>query len=126
MTDVRRRRFLVSIARWMTGLFVRQSIPKVLTTKLGLCQAAELSPLPPRRSSDAQTQPDGRTLADHPSMARSYWFTDVASRSQFAYRTNNNFRRRKYFPQFHDPIYGGMLKPLHNAAWPVRFTDKML
>jgi len=69
MTDVRRRRFLVSIARWMTGLFVRQSIPKVLTTKLGLCQAAELSPLPPRRSSDAQTQP---------------------------------------------------------AAWPVRFTDKML
>jgi len=105
MTDVRRRSFLVSIAVWMTGLFVRQSIPKVLPTKLGLCQAAGLSPAAPRGSSNAQTQPDGRTLDDHSSMASSYWFTDVASRSQFAYRTNNNFTGRKYFPQ---PMCGGV------------------
>jgi len=50
MTDVRRRSFLVSIAGWMTGLFVRQSIPKVLPTKLGLCQAARLSPAAPGES----------------------------------------------------------------------------
>lgn len=105
MTDVRRRSFLVSIAGWMTGLFVRQSIPKVLPTKLGLCQAAGRSPAAPRGSSNAQTQPDGRTLDDHSSMASSYWFTDVASRSQFAYRTNNNFTGRKYFPQ---PMCGGV------------------
>jgi hypothetical protein len=27
-----------------------------------------------------------------------FWFTDVASRSVFPYRTNNDFRGRKYFP----------------------------
>jgi hypothetical protein len=74
-------------------------------TKLGLCQATGLSPAAQRRSSNAQTQPDGRTLDDHHSMAGSYWFTDVASRSQFAYRTNNNFTGRKYFPQ---PMCGGV------------------
>ncbi|MDR3738505.1 MAG: CRTAC1 family protein [Terracidiphilus sp.] len=33
------------------------------------------------------------------------WFTDVASRSSFAYRTNNDFTGRKYFPQ---PMCGGI------------------
>jgi hypothetical protein len=33
------------------------------------------------------------------------WFTDVASRSAFSYRTNNNFTGRKYFPQ---PMCGGV------------------
>jgi hypothetical protein len=35
----------------------------------------------------------------------SVWFTDVASRSSFAYRTNNDFEGRKYFPQ---PMCGGV------------------
>ena len=34
-----------------------------------------------------------------------FWFTDVASRSVFPYRTNNDFRGRKYFPQ---PMCGGI------------------
>src|SRR5580698_5449103 len=34
-----------------------------------------------------------------------FWFTDVASRSVFPYRTNNDFRGRKYFPQ---PMCGGV------------------
>jgi hypothetical protein len=34
-----------------------------------------------------------------------YWFTDVATRSVFPYRTNNDFRGRKYFPQ---PMCGGV------------------
>src|ERR1017187_10277562 len=33
------------------------------------------------------------------------WFTDVASRSSFAYRSNNDFTGRKYFPQ---PMCGGV------------------
>src|ERR1700758_1245529 len=33
------------------------------------------------------------------------WFTDVAPRSPFAYRTNNDFTGRKYFPQ---PMCGGV------------------
>jgi hypothetical protein len=32
-------------------------------------------------------------------------FTDIARKSQFAYRSNNNYRGRKYFPQ---PICGGV------------------
>jgi hypothetical protein len=34
-----------------------------------------------------------------------FWYTDVAGRSSFAYRTNNDFRGRKYFPQ---PMCGGV------------------
>jgi hypothetical protein len=34
-----------------------------------------------------------------------YWFTDVAARSQFSYRSNNHFTGRKYFPQ---PMCGGI------------------
>ncbi|MEJ7710198.1 MAG: VCBS repeat-containing protein [Pyrinomonadaceae bacterium] len=33
------------------------------------------------------------------------WYTDVAPQSDFAYRTNNNFTGRKYFPQ---PMCGGV------------------
>jgi enediyne biosynthesis protein E4 len=33
------------------------------------------------------------------------WFTDVAPRSTFSYRTNNDFTGRKYFPQ---PMCGGV------------------
>ena len=33
------------------------------------------------------------------------WFTDVAARSKFTYRTNNDFTGRKYFPQ---PMCGGV------------------
>ena len=105
MTDVRRRSFLVSTASWMTGLFVRQAIPMVLPAELGLCQASGFSPAASLLSSNAQTQANGRMRDDHPSTSGSYWFTDVASRSQFAYRTNNNFTGRKYFPQ---PMCGGV------------------
>jgi hypothetical protein len=33
------------------------------------------------------------------------WFTDIAERSHFSYRTNNDYTVRKYFPQ---PICGGV------------------
>lgn len=44
-----------------------------------------------------------RALA--PAVASRPWFTDVAPRSRFAYRTNNDFTGRKYFPQ---PMCGGI------------------
>ena len=56
-------------------------------------------------SSNARTRPDGQALDRNSPKAGSFWFTDVASRSQFAYRTNNNFTGRKYFPQ---PMCGGV------------------
>ena len=34
-----------------------------------------------------------------------FWFTDVTGRSNFAYRSNNDFTGRKYFPQ---PMCGGV------------------
>src|ERR1700761_4950407 len=46
----------------------------------------------------AQNQP---ALSESPR----FWFTNVASRSNFPYRTNNDFTGRKYFPQ---PMCGGV------------------
>jgi hypothetical protein len=40
-----------------------------------------------------------------PPAAPKPWFTDVAPRSTFSYRTNNDFTGRKYFPQ---PMCGGV------------------
>ena len=40
-----------------------------------------------------------------PPAAPKPWFTDVAPRSTFTYRTNNDFTGRKYFPQ---PMCGGV------------------
>jgi hypothetical protein len=78
MANLRRRSFLASIAACLSGLAVRRARP------LGLHAEVRLSE-PPKASSN--------------------WYTDVAGRSQFAYRTNNNFTGRKYFPQ---PMCGGI------------------
>jgi hypothetical protein len=105
MAEVRRRRFLVSVAACLTGLAVRLANPLGLTAKVGLSQAAKPSSAAPVQSSSARTKLDDRTLGYHPSNAGGYWFTDFASRSQFAYRTSNDFTGRKYFPQ---PMCGGV------------------
>ena len=47
-------------------------------------------------SNAGQARPTGRP---------EFWFTNVAGRSPFAYRTNNDFTGRKYFPQ---PMCGGV------------------
>ena len=53
--------------------------------------------------------PGAHPEAQHGGLPRnkppSAWFTDIASRSAFAYRTNNDFEGRKYFPQ---PMCGGV------------------
>jgi enediyne biosynthesis protein E4 len=105
MADVGRRNFLSSILAWMTGLAIRPAIVLGLPAGAHLSQAAKPSPSAAVQSSNSETHPDGRTPEHNPSKAGSYWFTDVASRSQFTYRTNNNFTGRKYFPQ---PMCGGV------------------
>jgi hypothetical protein len=102
MTDVRRRSFLASIA---ACLAVWRVFPLGPPDEVGLSQAARPSPSAPAPSSNALPQPDSRTVDNNPSKAGPYWFTDVASRSQFAYRTSYNFTGRKYFPQ---PMCGGV------------------
>ena len=103
MADLRRRSFLVSIAACLTRLGIRRAIPLGLPAEMGMSQAAtrSASVQPP----NAGMQVDSRIQDPQPSMAGSSWFTDVAGRSQFAYRTNNNFTGRKYFPQ---PMCGGV------------------
>ena len=103
MTDVRRRSFLASIAACVTGLAVPRAFPLALPAEVGLTQAA--TPLVQAPSSNTQPRPDGQAADHNPSKTGSYWFTDVAGRSQFAYRTSYNFTGRKYFPQ---PMCGGV------------------
>lgn len=44
-----------------------------------------------------------------------FWFTDVSHRSNFSYRSNNNFTGRKYFPQ---PMCGGVAAiDYNNDGW---------
>src|SRR6201998_846009 len=105
MTDVNRRSFLASIAACLTGLGVPRAFPLGLFDGVGLSQASMPPPSVPAQSSNTQAQPDGRAQDANSSKAGSYWFTDVASRSQFAYRTSYNFTGRKYFPQ---PMCGGV------------------
>jgi enediyne biosynthesis protein E4 len=105
MADVRRRGVLASIVACLTGLAVRRAVPLSLRAWVGLSRAVQASPSAPVQSSNSGTPPDGQTLNYDPLKTGSYWFTDVAGRSQFTYRTNNDFTGRKYFPQ---PMCGGV------------------
>jgi len=100
MTDLKRRSLLASIAASLSSLALRRSFALGLPTQSG--NPAPVSPAP---SASAHPQPVARTPEPKASKAASYWFTDVASRSNFSYRTNNNFTGRKYFPQ---PMCGGV------------------
>jgi enediyne biosynthesis protein E4 len=104
MADVRRRSFLASIAACLTGLIIRRASPMGLPGVASLSQAAKPA-TSAGQSPNPATQPDGRKPDHSPSNTGSCWFTDVASRSQFAYRSNYNFAGRKYFPQ---PMCGGV------------------
>jgi len=103
MTNVRRRDFLSSIAACITGLGARRAIPLVLPTEAGPSQVA--TPSAVVQFSNERMQLDNRNQDSQQSNAGSHWFTDVAGRSKFTYRTNNDFTGRKYFPQ---PMCGGV------------------
>src|ERR1700679_1390405 len=81
MTLLNRRSLLAGFAATFVGRILRGGTPA--------------NPLPAQPSS-------APPAASEP---QRFWFTDVASRSVFPYRTNNDFRGRKYFPQ---PMCGGI------------------
>jgi hypothetical protein len=100
MIDVKRRSLLASIAAGLSSLAIRRAFP------LGLApQADKSAPTPAAESGGSRKQADARMPDRNASKAASHWFTDIASRSNFSYRTNNNFTGRKYFPQ---PMCGGV------------------
>ncbi len=83
----------------MTFLTRRSLLAGLATSLPGrLLRSAPFSD--PLLGNQASAQP--KAAAAPPS---SSWFTDVAPRSSFAYRTNNDFTGRKYFPQ---PMCGGI------------------
>jgi hypothetical protein len=96
---------MASIAACLTGVAVRWASPRGLPAGLGLSQSVKPLPSAQMRSSNSPAQPDDRSLDHNSPKAGSCWFANVASRSQFAYQTNNNFAGRKYFPQ---PMCGGV------------------
>jgi enediyne biosynthesis protein E4 len=94
----------------MPILLSRRSVLTALMANIpNICRAAKLfpsalaasgRPISPQAGND-QAQSGASASDAH----RTYWFTDVAPKSTFAYRSNNDFAGRKYFPQ---PMCGGI------------------
>jgi hypothetical protein len=96
MAHLNRRSFIAAIAvripwmgmhRALAGLFMAQSDPASLAPRSIGVAPAQLHPAVPARAGAAG------------------WFTNIAGRSSFSYRSNNDFKGRKYFPQ---PMCGGI------------------
>ncbi|HEY1501898.1 MAG TPA: CRTAC1 family protein [Acidobacteriaceae bacterium] len=96
---MKRRTFLGRMAAGVTGLFVRRALSASLFP--AGCPPPFLAQRLPEARKNAGDAGPGQELAkdDH------RWFTDISGRSQFPYRTNNDFTGRKYFPQ---PMCGGV------------------
>jgi hypothetical protein len=103
MANVTRRNLLASLYAALPGLaFGRTLFPRLHTpalTPVPAAAAQSATPLPasPNPGAHANAQTQGKEAR--------FWFTDVASRSSFRYRTNNDFKGRKYLPQ---PMCGGV------------------
>jgi len=97
MNWMTRRSLLAALAAGLAGLAQKRA--------LGMSALRGISGLP---SIDPQSAPAGGASqspkAAKPNAQRP-WFTDVAGRSNFSYRSNNDFTGRKYFPQ---PMCGGI------------------
>ena len=97
MTFLTRRALLAAIAAGVPALAGRKA--------LSLSQ-----PAPPQSAKSAQSRiPMSHSPSPAPGSSSTSpaccWFTDVAGKSAFSYRTNNDFTGRKYFPQ---PMCGGV------------------
>jgi hypothetical protein len=98
MIDVKRRSLLASIVSGLSGLAMRRAFPLAL-------QAGKPAPGASAQPGINRPPVAGSTTSNDAPKTGAYWFTDVAPRSNFSYRTNNNFTGRKYFPQ---PMCGGV------------------
>ncbi len=86
--------------------FTRRSILAALAAALPGFALRRALPQAPHPSETGPAQQPNAAAAAHPALgSASPWFTDVAGRSAFSYRSNNNFTGRKYFPQ---PMCGGV------------------
>jgi len=98
MARVTRRTLLASICGAVPGLSFGQRLLNGLRSF-----AIEGPPIAIAQSVSART---GAGLGPSAQVKQpAFWFTDVAGRSNFHYRTNNDFKGRKYFPQ---PMCGGV------------------
>jgi hypothetical protein len=95
-----RRSLLKAIAGGISSLATSRAFSDGLAFQRSLSEPA--SPAPSR----ALWNPPAAPLVSHSPLEKaSGWFTDIAGRSPFTYRTNNDYTGRKYFPQ---PMCGGV------------------
>jgi hypothetical protein len=98
MLFVTRRTLLSSFSAALPGLVFRRrslfALQDLAIQPPAAVAAQSATPLP---GAPAGLQPHGKQAP--------FWFTNVAGRSSFRYRTNNDYTGRKYFPQ---PMCGGV------------------
>jgi enediyne biosynthesis protein E4 len=95
-----RRSLFVALCACLPGLAFGQKLLSRLRTEMdpgGAASVVHAEEQATTTNSKAARMDQGRHVP--------YWFTDVAGRSSFNYRTNNDFSGRKYFPQ---PMCGGV------------------
>src|ERR1035437_10600740 len=100
MPYMTRRSLFAALCASLPGLAFGQKLLSRLPTEMDLGGTPRKVPAGQQAStSTAKPVPpvEGRQVP--------YWFTDVAGRSSFNYRSNNDFTGRKYFPQ---PMCGGV------------------
>jgi hypothetical protein len=96
MTLMTRRGLLAAFAACLPGLGIRRLFSRELVSPIASAAS---------RPAITQSESEGQLPRDPSTETPSFWFTDVAKRSSFPYRTNNDYTGRKYFPQ---PMCGGV------------------
>jgi hypothetical protein len=99
MANLTRRSWLAALCALFPGVV----FGRTLLSPFGPARHPALSPENPPSPPPAPPSPIEPSAPQ--SKKPAHWFTDVAVRSSFSYRTNNNFTGRKYFPQ---PMCGGV------------------
>jgi enediyne biosynthesis protein E4 len=99
MANLTRRSWLAALCALFPGVI----FGRTLLSPFGPASDPAISPENP--PSPAPDPMNPVQASPRPTKKPDHWFTDVAGRSSFPYRTNNNFTGRKYFPQ---PMCGGV------------------
>jgi len=100
MAHLTRRSLLAALSASFPGLLFGRSLFACLGSAINLRGVVAAAP-----SGEQSSPPNARPAPPVPGKQTAPWFTDIAGRSSFRYRTNNDFTGRKYFPQ---PMCGGV------------------
>jgi hypothetical protein len=93
MAQLTRRSVLPAFAATLASMVPRSALARGVTRLFGISdEQSSLNSANPR-AENARVK------------ANPFWFTNVADRSHFSYKSNNDFTGRKYFPQ---PMCGGV------------------